>query len=59
MPCDQAGEVCPLAQALHSRAREKVLHLHHSRHGEEYVQIELLPLAGAEAADGEPAFFLE
>ncbi|MCE1250508.1 MAG: sigma-54-dependent Fis family transcriptional regulator [Comamonadaceae bacterium] len=59
VPCDQAGEVCPLAQALHSRAREKVLHLHHSRHGEEYVQIELLPLAGAEAADGAPAFFLE
>ena len=30
VPCDQAGESCPLARAPESGQRERVLHLHHS-----------------------------
>ncbi|MGM9424968.1 sigma-54 interaction domain-containing protein [Hydrogenophaga sp. MI9] len=56
VPCDQAGESCPLAQSKISGQRERVLHLHHTRQGEEYVNIELSPLPGA---DGQPAFYVE
>ena len=56
VPCDQAGESCPLARALQSRQRERVLHLHHTRCGEDYVQIELLPLRGP---GGQLQYFLE
>ena len=56
VPCDQAGESCPLAQSRLSGQRERVLHLHHTPQGEEYVNIELSPLPGP---DGEPAFFVE
>ena len=50
MPCDQAGETCPLAQARISRQREQVLHLHHTPHGKVYVRIELVPLHDASGA---------
>jgi len=56
VPCDQAGESCPLAQARESGQRERVLHLHHTPKGEEYVNIELSPLRDA---SGEQAFFVE
>ena len=56
VPCDQAGESCPLAQSRLSGRRERVLHLHHTPQGEAYVNIELTPLAGP---DGQPAFFVE
>ena len=56
VPCDQAGESCPLAQARASGQRERVLHVHHTAQGEEYVQIELAPVAGADGATG---FFVE
>ena len=56
VPCDQAGESCPLAQSKLSGQRERVLHLHHTRQGEEYVNIELSPLPGE---DGQPAFYVE
>ena len=56
VPCDQAGESCPLARARESGQRERVLHLHHSPNGEQYVNIELTPLPGE---DGQPAFFVE
>ena len=56
VPCDQAGESCPLAQSKLSGQRERVLHLHHTRRGEEYVNIELSPLPGE---DGQPAFYVE
>ena len=55
-PCDQRGESCPMAQAMQSRRRERVLHLHHTPQGESYVQIELLPLPGP---DGQPIAFVE
>jgi DNA-binding NtrC family response regulator len=56
VPCDQAGESCPLARALESGQRERVLHLHHTPQGESYVNIELVPLRDAQ---GEPAWFIE
>ena len=56
VPCDQAGESCPMAQSLRSSQRERVLHLHHTPLGEEYVNIELSPLPGP---DGNTAFFVE
>ncbi len=56
VPCDQAGESCPLVKARESGQRERVLHLHHTPKGEEYVQIELSPLNDA---TGSQAFFVE
>ncbi len=56
VPCDQAGEQCPLAQARVSGQREKVLHLHHTPQGETYVNIELVPLKNAQ---GQQAYFIE
>jgi DNA-binding NtrC family response regulator len=55
-PCDQAGESCPLARAMESGQRERVLHLHHTPGGEAYVNIELVPLRDAA---GEMAWFVE
>lgn len=56
VPCDRAGESCPLARSLNSGQRERVLHLHHTAHGEEYVNIELSPVRDAA---GEIAWFIE
>ena len=56
VPCDRAGESCPLARSLQSGQRERVLHLHHTPRGEEYVDIELTPIRDA---SGEIAYFVE
>ncbi len=56
VPCDQAGESCPLARSRQSGQRERVLHLHHTPQGEAYVNIELVPLRSAQ---GEAAYFIE
>lgn len=56
VPCDQAGESCPLARSRQSGQVERVLHLHHTPQGEEYVNIELTPVP---SADGTPAFYVE
>ena len=56
VPCDQAGESCPLARARESGQRERVLHLHHTPLGEAYVNIELVPLRDA---GDEQAWFVE
>lgn len=55
-PCDQAGESCPLVRSRESGQRERVLHLHHTSKGEEYVNIELVPLLDA---SGQQAFYVE
>jgi DNA-binding NtrC family response regulator len=47
VPCDQAGETCPLAKARESGQREHVMHLHHTPKGEEYINIELTPIFNA------------
>jgi len=56
VPCDQAGESCPLARSRESGHRERVLHLHHTPQGESYVNIELVPLRDA---TGTQAFYVE
>lgn len=56
VPCDQAGESCPLARSLESGQRERVVHLHHTSTGESYENIELSPIRGR---DGEIAYFIE
>lgn len=56
VPCDRAGESCPLVRSRESGQRERVLHLHRTPQGEEYVNIELAPLLDAQ---GKQAFFVE
>jgi DNA-binding NtrC family response regulator len=56
VPCDQAGESCPLARSRESGQRERVLHLHHTHQGEAYVNIELVPLR---SAAGDTSYFIE
>jgi transcriptional regulator with GAF, ATPase, and Fis domain len=56
VPCDQAGESCPLARSRESGQRERVLHLHHTPQGQAYVHIELVPLRDG---SGEQAYFVE
>ena len=56
VPCDQAGESCPLARSRESGQRERVLHLHHTPQGQAYVNIELVPLRNA---SGEQGYFIE
>lgn len=55
-PCDQSGESCPLQRSRLSGQRERVLHLHHTPQGQEYVNIELSPTRGA---DGTALFYVE
>ncbi|MDY0013436.1 MAG: sigma 54-interacting transcriptional regulator [Rhodocyclaceae bacterium] len=56
VPCDQAGESCPLARSLHSGQRERVVHLHRTSGGERYENIELSPIRDGA---GEIAYFVE
>ena len=56
VPCDQAGESCPLAKARESGQRERVMHLHHTAKGEEYINIELAPISNAQ---GKQAYYVE
>jgi two-component system response regulator HydG len=56
VPCDRAGENCPLRTSLESGTTQRVLHLHHTPRGEEHVDVETTPLRDA---SGEIAFFVE
>lgn len=56
MPCDHSGETCPLAKSRRSGKSERVLHMHHTPEGEEYVSIELTPIKNA---SGEITCFVE
>jgi transcriptional regulator with PAS, ATPase and Fis domain len=44
MPCDQAGEHCPMKQAFERRGPDRVLHIHHTPRGPEHVDVELRPI---------------
>jgi two-component system response regulator HydG len=50
VPCDQAGESCPLQRSLQSGQRERVLHLHYTSRGESFENIELSPIRDASGA---------
>lgn len=56
VPCDQAGESCPLQNSLRSGQRERVLHLHHTRLGEQLETIELTPIRHR---DGTIVYYIE
>ncbi|MEW6676374.1 MAG: sigma 54-interacting transcriptional regulator [Pseudomonadota bacterium] len=55
-PCDQCGESCPRSVADQTGKTSRVLHLHHTPQGEEYVDVELIPLRGA---DGVARYYIE
>jgi transcriptional regulator with PAS, ATPase and Fis domain len=55
-PCDQCGESCPRQIAMTTRQPERVLHLHHTPRGEEYVDVELSPIHDAQ---GKLVYFVE
>jgi len=44
VPCDQAGESCPLKASLESGETQRVLHLHHTPRGEEHVDVQTHPV---------------
>jgi transcriptional regulator with PAS, ATPase and Fis domain len=54
-PCDKAGEDCPLAEAKASGNKARVLHIHQTPHGKEYVDVELIPIQH----NGEITYFIE
>lgn len=56
LPCDQVGESCPLQLSLRSGERERVVHLHHTPHGEHLESIELSPIRDA---SGQIVYFIE
>jgi len=56
VPCDQAGEDCPLKGSLETGGAQRVLHIHHTPAGQEHVDVETHPVRD-EA--GEIAYFLE
>ncbi len=44
VPCDLAGEHCPLKQCLQTKQNARVLHVHHTPRGQEYVNVETWPV---------------
>lgn len=56
VPCDQAGESCPLRLSMESGGAQRVLHLHHTPRGEEHVAVETTPIRDAQ---GRIVYFVE
>lgn len=48
VPCDLAGESCPLKASLQTGQPQQVLHIHHTPRGQEYVDVETLPVKDAQ-----------
>jgi len=57
LPCDQAGESCPLKMCTETAGRARTLHIHHTPHGEEYVNVEMWPIKDPQS--GELSYFIE
>ncbi|WP_439135683.1 sigma-54 interaction domain-containing protein [Pseudomaricurvus sp.] len=55
-PCDESGEDCPMRAAKASGKKERILHVHQTPRGKEYVDVEMLPIL---AEDGTPRFYIE
>lgn len=47
VPCDLAGEHCPMKRASATRSADRVLHVHHTPRGQEHVDVELRPIFDA------------
>lgn len=56
VPCDQAGESCPMKQSQEAGEAQRVLHLHHTPRGEEHVAVETTPIRDE---NGRIAWFVE
>jgi len=56
VPCDQAGETCPMRLARDSGGTHQVLHIHHTPRGEVHVSVEVRPVY---RPDGRLWMFLE
>ena len=56
VPCDQAGESCPLRLSERSGTSQRVLHLHHTPRGEEHVAVETTPIRDE---SGRVVYFVE
>ena len=56
VPCDRAGESCPLADCLQTGRKQRVLHLHHTPRGEEHVDVETYPVKNEH---GEISYLIE
>jgi len=56
VPCDQAGETCPLKNSLETGQPQRMLHLHHSPRGEEHVDVETYPIRNS---TGDIVYLLE
>jgi DNA-binding NtrC family response regulator len=56
VPCDQAGEDCPLRVARETGQPARMLHLHHTARGEEHVDVEIYPIF---RDSGEVHYYLE
>ena len=48
VPCDQAGEHCPMKKAFELKGPDRVLHIHHTPRGPEHVDVELRPIMDAD-----------
>jgi|JI10StandDraft_1071094.scaffolds.fasta_scaffold277001_2 DNA-binding NtrC family response regulator len=47
VPCDRAGEHCPMQRATETGSPDRVLHIHHTPRGPEHVDVELRPVKDA------------
>ncbi|MDI3325478.1 sigma-54-dependent Fis family transcriptional regulator [Pontibacterium granulatum] len=56
LPCDQEGESCPLKRCVETGARQRMLHIHNTPHGQEHVDVEMAPVHSSEGA---LVYFLE
>ncbi len=56
VPCDQAGESCPLHGSQLEGQTRRVLHLHRTPRGEEHVDVETTPIFDSQ---GKVRFFVE
>jgi len=56
VPCDQAGEHCPMKKAFESKGADRALHIHHTPRGPEHVDVELRPILGP---DGDVMAYVE
>ena len=56
VPCEMAGESCPVMDVLHSGEAKRVLHVHHTPRGNEHVDVEARPVRNE---NGEICYLLE
>lgn len=56
VPCDQAGENCPIHASVETGEPQRKLHVHHTPRGEELVDVETRPVRDAQ---GDIIYFLE